>query len=265
MPKYEPFPAACEAPEPYCARLRRYRDRFARIRHEQGTDGIGTLGEKRMHLILKHLFCAAEEYHEVKMEGTRFVADIRIGNEIREIQTGSLAPLKKKLEYYLTKTDCTVTVVHPIIVDKWVVQIDRSTHELSEKKKSPKHERDIDLLAALFPLRELLPSERLRFCSLYLEALDFRVLSDRKKRGKRKAEQYERIPLRLLGMEDFASPEDFARFLPDTLPHRFTVKDFSAATGVRGVDAYSAVRVLLSLGLLREGEKIGRAMGFERR
>ncbi len=261
--KKEAFPPACAANEPRRSRLRRVCRRVTRERHEQGLDGIGTLGEKRMHVMLKHFFCADESFHEVKMEGTRFVADVRVGNEITEIQTGSLAPMRKKLAYYLQNTDCTVTVVHPIIAVKWVTWINKETKEISEKKRSPKRERDVDLLAELFPLRELLPNPRLRFHLLYLEAIDFRVLS--KKGGKgRGAEKYERIPTDLLGEEVFCAPADFARFLPDSLPAHFTVADFSRHTGVRGVNAYSAVRALLSLGLVRKSDNIGRAMGFER-
>lgn len=263
MAKREPFPPSRAASDARAARLRRIAAHVARDGHEQGLDGIGTLGEKRMHVILKELFCADERFHEVTMEGTRFVADVRVGDEITEIQTGPLAPMRKKLEYYLSDTDCTVTVVHPIAVRKWTVWIDRETKTLGERVRSPHVERDTDLLAELFPLRHLLPSPRLRFHLVYLETLDFRLLSERGTRG-RGAQKYERIPLSLLGEEVFASPDDFARFLPDALPDRFTVKDFSTATGVRGVNAYSAVRVLSALGLLREGERIGRAMGFER-
>lgn len=257
------FPPECAASKTRAALLSRIARRVTRERHVQGEDGIGTLGEKRMHVILKELFCADERFHEIPLEGTRFVADVRMGNEIIEIQTGALAPMKRKLEYYLTQTDCTVTVVHPIAVRKWTVWINRETHEVSQKTRSTRVGHDVDLLAELFPLRSLLPSERLRFHLLYIETVDFRLLSARGDR-RRGTTRYERIPIALLGEEVFSSPADFARFLPDTLPSHFTVKDYSREAGVHGIDAYSAVRVLTSLGLLREGDKIGRAMGVER-
>jgi len=258
-----PFPAAISAAPVRAATLARIASRVARERHVQGTDGIGTLGEKRMHTIFKELFCADAQYHEVALEGTRYVADIKMGNEIIEIQTGALAPMRKKISYYLEKTDCTVTVVHPVAVKRQTVWIDPATREIAHRTRPTVAGRDRDLLAELFPLRDLFPHPRLSFHLLYIEAVDFRILSPRGTRG-RGARRYERIPTALLGEESFCEARDFVRFLPDTLPAHFTVKDFSAATGIRGVDAYSAVRVLCSLGLIEEAAPIGRAMAFRR-
>jgi hypothetical protein len=260
--KRPPFPPACAASDARASHLARITRRIARDGHTQGEDGIGTLGEKRMHVVLKHLFCEDGDCHEIPMEGTRYVCDVRVGDEITEIQTGELFPMKRKLEYYLAHTDCTVTVVHPIAVKKWVVWIDPVTREVGEKQRLSSRERDVDLLVELFPLRHLLPHPRLRFHLLYLETLEFRLLSKKGTHGKG-AKKYERIPISLLGEETFATPSDFARFLPDTLPSPFTVKQFSECTGVRGIHAYSAVRTLLSLGLVGESEKIWRAMAFE--
>ena len=64
---------------------------------------------------------------------------------------------------------------------------------------------------------------------------------------------------------DLTSPQDFCRFIPRELPAHFTVKQFSDLSGIHGVDAYSAVRSLVALGLFSEGERIGRSMGFVRK
>ena len=258
-----PFPTARAASPTRSALLSRISTRVAKERHVQGTDGIGTLGEKRMHTILKEMFCADKQYHEIPLADTRYVADIKMGNEIVEIQTGALSPMKKKLSYYLESTDCTVTVVHPVAVKRQTVWIDPASGEIARKTRPTVAGRDRDLLAELYPLRELLPNPRLSLHLLYIEAVDFRILSARGTCG-RGSHRYERIPVSLLGEEIFCAPRDFARFLPDALPTHFTVKDFSLATGIRGVDAYSAARVLLSLGLIKEAEPIGRAMAFRR-
>ena len=61
-------------------------------------DGIGLLGEKWQHQIIKRYLTEDPGEHEVKLAGTRFVSDVRVGNAIYEVQTGSFAPMKKKLE-----------------------------------------------------------------------------------------------------------------------------------------------------------------------
>ncbi len=243
--------------------------RFARICTETmrrcptfGEGGIGTLGEKRLHAIIKRYLCEDEALHEVGLSGTRFVSDIRIGNEIYEVQTGSFYPMQKKIAYYLSHTDCHVTIVHPIIVNKWVTWIDPETQELGERKRSPKHEGAEALLPELVYLAPHLQDPRLTFRLLLIEAEDFRLLDGWSRDRKRGSNRFERFPLALLDELELTSPADFRRFLPPDLPQHFTVKDFSARTKLRGRDAYAAVRALVALGLAREDERIGRSMGF---
>ena len=253
-------------PDPiHASRFSRICEAALRRGREQGEAGIGTLMEKRLHSILKHFLCDNEDYHEVGVADTRYVSDVRIGNLIFEVQTGDFFPMKKKIEHYLTKTDCLVTVVHPIPVVKWITWIDPKTREIVSRAKSPQKGRPEDLLPQLYCLRPHLQNPRLRYQLLFLEVEDFRLLDGRRSRDRKKGgTKYDRIPLSLVGEMELNSPADFARFVPDALPTHFTVKQFSELTRIRGVDAYSAVRVLTALGFFEESEKIGRSMGWRR-
>ena len=247
------------------ARFDRLCDALIREAFVSGEAGIGTLCEKRLHATVKRYLCEDSDCHEVGVQGRRFVADVRVGNEIYEVQTGSFFPMKQKIAYYLEQTDCTVTVVHPIVQTAWTSWIDPETLSFSPRRKSPRHGRVEDLLPEMYYLLPYLGHERLRFRVLLIEAQDFRWLDGkRSKDRKRGSRRYERIPLSLVEDIPLETPADFARFLPPALPSHFTVRDFSEATRIRGRDAYSAVRVLTALGLLSEGEKIGRSMGWER-
>ena len=226
--------------------------------------GIGTLGEKRMHAVIKRYLCEDEDCHEVGVLDTRFVSDVRIGNEIYEVQTGPFAPMKKKLAHYLEKTDCTVTVVHPLPALRWLSWIDPKTAEISPRRKVSAVAHPQDILPELYSIRELLGHPRLKFQLLMLEMQDFRVLNPHSRSPKKHTTHYESIPLALMEEINLDTPEDFRRFIPDTLPAHFTVKDFSAHTKIRGIHAYSAVRALLALGLIQPADPIGRAMGFHK-
>ena len=261
-------PAGVPIPPPEEVRAARF-DRICRElllrEHPRGEAGIGTLQEKRLHAAIKHFLCPKEEYHEVGVGNTRFVSDVRVGNLAFEVQTGAFLPMKKKIEHYLEHTECTVMVVHPIPVRKWISWIDPKTLEIAPRVRSPKRGRPEDLLPELYCLRPYLGHPRLQFHLLFLEVEDFRLQNGRRSRdGKRGSERYERIPLALLGEMEFASPADFAIYVPKDLPPHFTVKQFSELTRIRGRDAYSAVRVLASLGFFRQGEPIGKSMGWER-
>ena len=245
-------------------RFRRICDAAMRERREQGTSGIGTLAEKWQHIILKRYISEDVTEHEIPIEGTRFVSDVRIGNEAFEVQTGAFAPMKKKIAHYLENTDLSVTVVHPIPKNRRVSWIDPRTLEISRPVLSPRHGRAEDLLGELYCLIPYLQNPRLRFLVLLIDAQDFRLLNPRSKNPKKGGERFERIPTSLIEERLYASPDDYRAFLPASLVSPFTVKEFSRATGIRGRDAYSAVRVLAALGLLRPAPPIGRSMAFEK-
>ena len=72
-------------------------------KHNDGTQKannlITTYMERSLHASLKEHFCPDEAYHEVKIG--KFVADACVDGTIFEIQTGNLAPLRKKIQFYL--------------------------------------------------------------------------------------------------------------------------------------------------------------------
>jgi hypothetical protein len=258
--KYQDIPYRVD--DAHKARFDRLCREVASAPRANGEEGIGTLGEKRMHAIIKRYICEDHACHEVGVLDTGYVSDVRIGNDVYEVQTGAFYPMRKKIAHYIENTSCTVTVVHPISVERWVTWVDAKTGEVTPRKRSPKRERAIHLLPELYCLLPYLGDERLRFRLLMIEEEDFRTLSGRKDNRKRGARLYERMPLSLLGEIEFSSPADFSVFLPTDLPSPFTVKDFSQKTGLRGRDAYSAVHVLEKLGLITKTEPMGRAMAF---
>lgn len=246
------------------ARFARLCEESMREKHVMGEAGIGTLGEKRLHVLIKRFLCENEDYHEVGVANTRFVSDVRIGNDIYEVQTGPFHPMRAKIQHYLEKTDCTVTVVHPIASKRWISWIDPKKGTVSDRSRVIRAGRPQDLLPTLYPLLPMLGNPRLRFRLLLIEAQDFRMLSSRTRDPKKGAKKYERIPLALLDDIEFRTSSDFLPFVPDKLPAHFTVKMFSDLTKIRGRDAYSAVRVLCALGIFAPADPIGRSMGFVR-
>ena len=65
---------------------------------ERERNGIGTLGEKSLHLILKSYYEPLYALHEQKLG--RYVADILNEDGVIEIQTRSLSAMRKKLEAF---------------------------------------------------------------------------------------------------------------------------------------------------------------------
>ena len=229
------------------------------------------MSEKRMHKTLKRYICPDESFHEarIKQSGEArfsenesgrggYIADVCVDGDIFEIQTAGFYPLKPKIDFYLKNTDFTVTVVHPLIAEKWSVWVEPETGETTARRRSPKKEKPWDLLPEIFWLVEYLDSERLRFCIPVIEAEEYRILDGYGRDKKKRATRYERIPIALIDELDFGGNE-LARLLPEKLSREFTAVEFTRATGLRGRRAYYALKLLCLTGVAEKGEKVGRS------
>lgn len=224
--------------------------------------GIGTLNEKRMHIALKRFVCSDESKYEADM-GKRFVADIKLDEEIFEIQTGSLYPLKAKLEHYIETSDCHVTVVHPIPMRRFRIWIDPETGESQPRKRVPGVSNVFGEAHELVYISEALATGRVAVWFLFIEEEEYRFLDGRGKDKKRHSSRFERLPVDIIDEVVFAEPQDFLELIPEGLPESFTVEEYRrAAKIIHDKHAYMAVAALQNLGVVEETEKKGRAKAW---
>ena len=250
---------------------------FARLCYEELSrvkvrDGIGLLAEKRLHSTLKRWVCEDEAYHEVKVTGRgekkrRFVADILTDDgEIFEIQTGKLYPMRHKITFYMEETDHPVTVLHPLLRDKWISWLDVKTGEATARKKSPVHEGPLHAVAELKPFLPYLGKKRFRLCLPSLEVEEYRLLDGWGKRGKRGSHRYELMPIALLDTLYLKTRDDYAALFPTdaVLDAPFTAKAFSRITHLRGYALYDVLAVFEGRGVIRKCGADGRATLWEK-
>ena len=236
--------------------------------------GIGTLAEKQMHAVIKKFICGDESKHEVKIQGShgyinnpnetknrKFVADILDGNTIFEIQTGSFRPLADKIKWILDNTTYSIVLVHPLPEILHISYIN-DDGKIGERKKSPASKKISAILSEIYYLREVISSDRLKIVGLMIEADSYKKKQAVGKK-RTKVRKYEMIPSSLRSAYVFSRPDDYKIFLPESLPEAFTTAQFSSATKIRGIDAYSAVKVLVTLGLIDEHGYIGRAKAYK--
>lgn len=267
--------------------------RFDRICSEEMLEckkvqnSIGTYKEKRLHIALKRFVCDDPLCYEIKVSAekeafnkpcdngdgeqkkkrriTSYVADVKCGDQIYEIQTGSLYPLKDKLAFYLERTENTVTIVHPLAAIKWVSWIDPESGSISKRHKSPKKEDVRAIARDLYALSDLLGHPRLKIVLPMLEIEEYRNLDGWGQGGKRGSTRYERFPLRLIDCVTLSSKRDYDdNFLPISLPHQFTAAEYAKASGIKGIATYSALSALCTLGSLQKSGKLGRSCIYER-
>ena len=208
--------------------------------------GIGTLAERSLHLILKRYFGGEGEFAEVPYMG--FVADVKRGSEITEIQTSTLSGMRDKLSAFFT--DCRVRIVWPVAVYRRIVWIDPSSGDVMPSRRAAPRQTPISILPQLVCILDCLtnPSLTLTLVSLALD--EYRVRGGRMSRGRKADLKLDRVPTELRGITDIHLPEDAAILMPDALPSEFTRAEFSAASGLRGRDLWAALKVLEHLGTI---------------
>lgn len=216
--------------------------------------GIGTLGEKTLHAVLKQYFEPYRGNHEIKMGG--YVADIVGENGIIEIQTANFNKLRKKLESFLDVT--TVTVVYPIASTKWLIWLDESTGEVTNKRKSPKKGTPYQAFSELYKIKSLLTHENFKLCIVMLDTIEYRNLNGWSKDKKKGSSRFERIPVDIIDEIYIESVLDYSKLIPNSMPQSFTTRDFKKSSGLSLRNAQTAMNVLNYLGAVERIGKNGR-------
>jgi len=221
--------------------------------------GIGTMGEKGVHSALKHYYEPDVSCHEIPIGG--YVADIVGEHGVIEIQSVGFYKLREKLTAFLEAAQ--VTVVWPCVVRKRLISVDTATGEVKSVRRSPKKAAEYGIFGELWGLGDLLGHPGLSIVIAMLEADEFRPAGQTRNRRRRGAlNGVERIPTALLDEIRLDCPEDFLRLIPESVPERFTMSQFSAATRLSSLQTSGAIKALLKLGVIAEDGKEGRSRAF---
>lgn len=231
------------------------------IGRQQGLHGIGTLGEKTVHAVLKYYYAPEERYHEVRIGN--FIADICKEGEIIEIQTRHFHTMRSKLDYFLQ--DYEVTIVYPVPHIKYLRWVDPATGEISPARKCPKKGKIYDIVPELYKIKPYLSNEHLHFILIFLDMEEYRILDGWSKDKKKGSTKTDKIPLSLVNEWRIDVKEDFLNFLPQLncpgpgLPEKFTSKDVSAVCKIPTQTAGILLNILYDLKLIDRIGKTGNA------
>ena len=218
--------------------------------------GVGTLGEKTLHAVLKRMIEPDLSRHEVKLG--RYTADVLNEHGVFEVQTRNLHKLKPKLTALLPYWP--VTVVVPVVETKWLLMMDPETGELKDRRRSPKRGRAAAILPDLAYLKPLLKDPNLSFLLVRLEGEELRKPSHSRWRP---VTPLEFAPTRFLGTVCLKTPADYAALLPPDLPKEFTARELAKALGLPAGQGSAAANVLAFMGAIRQTGTKGRAFLYE--
>ena len=219
------------------------------------TDGVGGLNERSIHKVLKLAIEPRVEFHEVKFLGS--VADIKNEEGIFEIQTKSAYKLKEKLLKFLKVSP--VTLVIPIVKQKYIRYIDSETGEILPPKRSPRSESIYTAMNSIFSLADLFSYDNFKLMLVFLSADEYKHKVRR--RGQKRVDM---IPREILEVMEITDAERFRDFFPASLGEEFVASEFAKAIKKPARFTYFVIKFYENLGFISAVGKRGRAILYKK-
>lgn len=222
------------------------------------TRGIGTLAESELHAALKKHYARAGAETEVDVDG--YVADIRFGHRLIEIQTANFSGFKRKLAHLLRFYP--VHVVYPVPELVWLVRAGRNGKVW--KQRSPKEGRVIDIFDELVRIPELVMDPNITF-EVALTEEEHVAMFNYKRKGRRWKRGIE--GRRLIAVRrgvTLASMSDFQALLPKDLQEPFTTNELSKSLHSSQTLAREMAYVLRKAGAIEKVGHIGNSLLYAR-
>jgi hypothetical protein len=177
--------------------------------------------ETSLHKQLKAIYAGEDGLQEVVCEGFRI--DAVRGDELIEIQHGSLAAIRDKTRRLLTKH--RVRIIKPIVANKLLIKLDRRGGAEVSRRRSPKRGTLLDVFDELVYFTRVFPHERLTLEVALVDVEERRFPGRGKRRRRRRgSSEYQVEDQRLVQINSrhsFASAADLIRLLPRRLPKQF--------------------------------------------
>ena len=228
------------------------------LSREHENHGIGTLGEKTLHAVIKNYVEPDEDYHEVPLEG--YVADIYRDGHVFEVQTANFNTMRGKLRTFLPLYQ--VTIVYPVPATKWLRWIDVETGEISERRKSPKKGTPQAVFRELYRIKPFLKDPNLSICILLIDMEETRLLDGWSRDRKKGSHREDRIPTELVEEILLERIEDYRMLVPPELA-QFDSKQYAKATKLTVNRARTALNILYDLGIVDRVDKIGNSYIYD--
>ena len=233
---------------------------------------IGTKNESSLHRTLKFQYTGRGGRSEVEVG--EFVADgIRSDGEFIEVQTGSFAPLKKKVKEFTasstrsvassTRSAASVRIIHPIAVNKRI-EVFSTEGKLLYKRKSPLHGSIWSVFDALLGAPTL-PLTKGVIIEVILCDITEKRVKDGKGSWRRKGISIRDKELSILHESKvFSKPKDFLQFIPFKKGEEFTVSSLEKQAKINKSTAQKALYVLAKMNVVKKVGKKGRAWVYKR-
>lgn len=218
--------------------------------------------ETSLHRQLKEVYAGESGELEVKLGGYRI--DVRLDDELIEIQHGSLSAIRDKIRK-LTKSH-PVRVVKPIIERKQLVKMDRAGGEILETRRSPKRGTLLDLFDELVYFTRAFPHENLTLEVVLVHVDELRYPGHGRRR-RRRSNDFQVEDQRLVSVSEshaFRTADDLLGLLPSALPSPFDTAQLAEALDIQRWVAQRIAYCLRETGATSQVGKKGNSLLYRR-
>jgi len=217
--------------------------------------------ETSLHRDLKALYAGRKARFEVALGAYRI--DVVAGDQLVEIQHGSLAAIRDKVRSLLARHQ--VLVVKPIVVKRLLVKRAARGGRVTGRRMSPKRGRILDLFDDLVHFTQVFPHERLVLDVPLVEIEEWRYPGHgRRRRWRSNDHQVE--DRKLVAVRDvrrLRTAADVARLVRCPLPSPFHTGQLARSLRVERWFAQRIAYCLRKIGILREVGKQGNTRLYE--
>ena len=219
--------------------------------------------ETSLHRQLKQLYAVGDAGQEIRLG--KFRIDVVRGNQLIEIQHGSLAAIRAKIEFLLPKYQ--ILVVKPLVVRKFLIQCNQKDGPPVARRLSPKKGSILSLFDELIYFTRLFPHRNLVLETPLVEIEEWRYAGHGKRRRWRRNDFQvaDQKLVHLIGVEQFRTSADLLRLIPTSLPSPFHTGHLAEAMGIRRWVAQRIAYCLRHSRAVQTVGKIGNSQLYQRR
>src|SRR5262245_9545958 len=220
--------------------------------------------ETTLHRQLKALYAGGEARVEQRVAGFGYRIDAVRGEELVEIQHGSLAAIRDKIAKLLASH--RVLVVKPLVVRKTLVSLSRKGGKELARKASPKRGTLLDMFDELVYFTRVFPHPNLTLETPLVEIEERRFPGHGRRRRWRKKDfvvEDQRL-VAVVGVERFWTHADLWRLIQTRLTWPFHTGNLAESLGVRRWGAQRIAYCLRKTGAADVAGKEGNAWLYRR-
>jgi hypothetical protein len=205
--------------------------------------------ETTLHRQLKAHY--AHDGAQLEQRIGRYRIDVIDGDELIEIQLGSLSAIRDKIAALVREHQ--VRIVKPIVACKHLVKQKRAGGQVVSRRRSPKQGTVLDVFEELVHFTRVYPHPRLVLEVALIEIEEWRYPGHgRRRRWRRNDHEVEDQRLvTVVGVERFQTATDLCRMLPPKLPRPFHTGHIATGLGVQRWIAQRMAYCLREMGAIK--------------